>query len=96
LPELWSRNPGFAVVESPGRVGVLDLGEVTAARPLVMEGPAAAIWSALETPGTTVQVVERVAHDFGLPAAEVADDVRGFLDDLCARGLVRDTASSET
>lgn len=84
---VWLRNPDVAVVASPGRVVVLDLTTPQTARPFAMEGPAHAIWQALDDRPTTDQVIERVAADFGIPAAEVEPDVRAFLAELATRGL---------
>jgi hypothetical protein len=84
---VWRRNPDVAVVESPGRVVVLDLTTPQTARPFAMEGSAHAIWRALAEQSTTDQVVQRVAADFGIPAAEVEPDVLTFLADLESRGL---------
>ena len=75
------------MVESPGRVVVLDLRTPQTARPFAMEGPAYAIWQALAEQSTTEKVVERVAAHFGIPAAEVEPDVRAFLAELESRGL---------
>lgn len=66
---------------------VLDLTTPETARPFVMEGSAYAIWRALDEPASTDQVVERVAADFGIPAAEVEPDVLAFLAELESRGL---------
>jgi hypothetical protein len=77
------------VVATHDRVVVLGLSDPSAARPLVMEGPAAAIWRALDEPATTADVSARVAGDFGIPAAEVRADVEAFLSLLEAQGLVR-------
>jgi len=85
---VWRRHPDVALVESPGRVVVLDLTTPQTARPFVMEGSAHAIWQALDDQPTTDQVVQRVAADFGAPAAEVAPDVLTFLAELESRGLV--------
>jgi hypothetical protein len=85
----WARAADLAVVDSGDRVAVLDLSEVEAAVPLVMEGPAAAVWRALDRPRTTTEVCVRVAADFGLPATEVRADVDSFLSLLGAKGLVR-------
>ncbi|WP_195908193.1 PqqD family protein [Nostocoides sp. HKS02] len=84
---VWHRSPDVAVVDHGERVVVLDLQDPQTARPLVMEGSAAAIWHALAEPRTTDQVVAAVALDFGLPATEVAADVRSFLTTLSERGL---------
>jgi hypothetical protein len=85
---VWRRSPDVAVVDGDTRVVVLGLADPATARPLVMEGPAAAIWHALAEPGTTAQVVERVASDFGLPATEVETDVTTFILELRRRRLV--------
>jgi hypothetical protein len=85
---VWHRSPDIAVVDHGDRVVVLELSDPQTARPLVMEGSAAAIWHALAEPRTTDQVVAAVALDFGLPATEVDADVRGFLTTLRERGLV--------
>lgn len=84
---VWRRNADVAVVESPGRVVVLDLTTPQTARPFAMEGSAWAIWQALAEPSTTAQIVERVAADFGAPAAEVEPDVVTFLAELESQGL---------
>ena len=84
---MWHRNPDVALVESPGRVVVLDLTTPQTARPFVMEGSAHAIWRALDLHPTADQVVARVAADFGIPAAEVEPDVLTFLAELESRGL---------
>ena len=83
----------MAVVESPGRVVVLDLAHPTTARPLVMEGTAAAIWHALAEPATVAQVAGQVAADFGVPAADVDADVLAFLGELETLGLLRQSGS---
>lgn len=85
---VWRRSPDVAVVDGDTRVVVLGLADPATARPLVMEGPAAAIWHALAEPGTTAQVVQRVASDFGLPATEVETDVTTFIVELRRRRLV--------
>ena len=84
----WSRSPDVAVVDHGSRVVVLPLTDPTEARPLVLEGPAAAVWHALDEPRSTAAVVEYVAADFGIPAAEVGPDVLGFLVELESSGLV--------
>jgi hypothetical protein len=86
--QVWTRSTHLAFVDSPGRVVVLDLSEPATAHPFVMEGTAEAIWRALDEPGTTEEVVSRVAREFGAPPAHVAGDVVDFLADLRARRLV--------
>jgi hypothetical protein len=85
---VWRRSPDVAVVGGDNRVVVLGLADPATARPLVLEGPAASVWHALGAPGTTAEVVERVAADFGLPATEVEADVSAFIEDLRRRQLV--------
>ena len=85
---VWRRHPDLAVVESPGRVVVLDLTTPATARPFVMEGSAHAVWQALDDQPTTDQVVQRVAADFGAPVGDVEPDVLAFLAELESRGLV--------
>ena len=88
---MWVRATEVAVVDHGSRVVVLDLSDPRTARPLAMDGPAAAIWHALEWPASTSEVVDRVAADFGLPAADVRVDVGSFIDRLASVGLVRTT-----
>ena len=85
--EIWSRSTLVAVVDEGARVVVLDLSDLQTARPLVLEGSAAAVWHALAEPGTARQVAAAVARDFGLPATEVEPDVQDFLASLRRRGL---------
>jgi hypothetical protein len=84
----WRRSPDLAVVDHGERVVVLAQSEPATARPLVLEGPAVTIWRALDEPGTTSEVVARVAADSGFPAAEVRRDVEAFLERLDVIGLV--------
>jgi hypothetical protein len=84
------------VVDHGARVVVLDLSALQTAHPLVMEGPAAAIWHALSEPRTAEQVTAAVAADFGLPATEVEADVATFLATLQDRGLASARSIAET
>lgn len=90
MPESrWSRSPDVAVIDHGDRVVVLDLSRPADARPLVLEGPAAAVWHAIAEPGTAADIVARVAADFDLPATEVRHDVESFLSALADQGLAR-------
>ncbi|HET8765970.1 MAG TPA: PqqD family protein [Pedococcus sp.] len=84
----WRRCPEVAVVDRGSRVVVLPLADPSAGRPLVLEGPAAAVWHALDEPGTSREVAGRVADAVGVPAAEVEADVAGFLLRLAAVRVV--------
>jgi hypothetical protein len=96
LDEIWSRSTLVAVVDEGVRVVVLDLSDLERARPLVLEGSAAAVWHALAEPGTARQVAAAVARDFGLPATEVEPDVRDFLASLRRRGLAVSSLIADT
>ena len=75
----WRRCPEVAVVDRGARVVVLPLADPSAGRPLVLEGPAAAVWHALDEPGTSREVAGRVADGVGLPTVRVEPDVAAFL-----------------
>jgi len=85
---VWRKSENLAVVESDngGRFAVLDLG---GSQPVVLTDSAAGIWRALDEPGTAAEVAARVAEDYGMPAADIADQVGGFLESLRAQGLAR-------
>ena len=70
------------------RVVVLPLADPAAGRPMVLEGPAAAVWHALDEPGTSQEVASRVAEEVGVAAAEVEADVAAFLLRLAAVRVV--------
>jgi hypothetical protein len=74
-------------VTSAGRVALLDLAR-PAAPAQVLEGPAAAIWGALDGTRATADIVAVVAGEFGLAPDAVRADVEGFLASLAERGLV--------
>ena len=89
MPEVrWQRSGEVAVVDRGTRVVVLALSDPTTARPLVLEGPAAAVWHALAERGTSHEVAERVAASVGLPVTAVEPDVAAFLEQLAAVALV--------
>ncbi|MDR6862392.1 PqqD family protein [Phycicoccus sp. 3266] len=84
----WRRCAEVAVVDRGARVVVLPLADPATGRPMVLEGPAAAVWHALDEPGTSQEVARRVADAVGVPAAEVEADVAGFLLRLAAVRVV--------
>jgi hypothetical protein len=77
----------LAAVSSEGRVAILDLDDL-AEPPRILEGTAAAIWSAVDGARTTSLLVAAVAEEFGLTAAEVRTDVVEFLEYLADLGLL--------
>ena len=85
---VWRKSENLAVVESDGggRFAILDLG---GSQPVVLTDSAAGIWRALEEPGTAAEVAERVAAGYGVPAAQITDQVGAFLGNLHAQGLAR-------
>ena len=58
--------------------------------PLVMAGPARAIWLAVVEGGTADEVVAGTAAAAGAEAEDIADDVRRHLAELVRLGLVTD------
>jgi hypothetical protein len=56
--------------------------------PLVMAGPARAIWLAVAEGGTVDEVVASTATTAGAEPEEIADDVRAHLTELVRLGLV--------
>ena len=84
---VWRRRADLAVLERPGRALVVDLDE-PAAGPHVLEGSAAAIWSALRAPGTVADIVGAVAAAYAVDPSRIHDECAAFLGELEERGLV--------
>jgi pyrroloquinoline quinone biosynthesis protein D len=84
---VWRRSASAAYVESDERVVVLDLDHLDL-QPYVFEGSAAQIWACLDGDRTEAEVVTDLAEAFGVPADQVAHDVRGFIDRLADLGLI--------
>ena len=89
----------FAIADDVAWVDAEDLGkeaaEVYVARvsgaapPLVLVGPAWAVWTAVaDGGGDAPTVVARVSELTGASPEAVADDVRGFLTTSCEDGLL--------
>ncbi len=85
---LWARSPDVAWVESSDRTVVL---RVDAARPSprALDGTASSIWAILgEEPRPLGAIVAELGEAYGVAPESIADDVRGFLDELRDAGLV--------
>lgn len=95
----------YVVADKVAWVDAEDLGKERAAvyvaripqgPPIVLEGPAWAVWTAVtEGVGGDDEVVARVTDLTGLGADEVGPDVRAFLADLLAQGLLARQASRD-
>ena len=86
-PAAPRHSPRIAWVGEPERVVVLHLDRLDEL-PLVLTGSGAAIWHAVDGSGDVDEVIRTVAGEFGLPTETVEPDVRAFLEDLAARGLI--------
>ncbi|GAB3117740.1 hypothetical protein GCM10027160_28710 [Streptomyces calidiresistens] len=60
---------------------------------LMLDTDASRIWQALTVRGGTEGLAEEIAIPAGLDPAAVHQQIRGFLDDLTARGLLTDPAA---
>lgn len=86
-PGGWRRGDAVAYVSSADRVALLDLNRL-ASPAHVLEGPAAAIWDAVDGARTTAEIVDVVAGEYGMAADDVRGDVQGFLASLAELGLI--------
>jgi hypothetical protein len=84
---VWRRVEHAAYVDSGERVVVLDLDHLDLP-PYVFEGSAAAVWACLDGDRTESEIVSELAEAHQVEAAEVAVDVRQFVDRLRTLGLV--------
>ena len=83
----WRHSPDVAWLGDRERAVLLPLDRLEEL-PLVLIGSSAAIWHAVDGARDADAVVETVANAFDLSPEAVEDDVRAFLDDLAARGLI--------
>jgi hypothetical protein len=87
-PSAWSHAPDVAYVEEEDRVVLVDLRH-PADPPQILNGSAATIWLAIDGQRDDEAVIDHVAEAYGVERVEVAEQVRSFLADLDARGLLR-------
>lgn len=84
---VWRHSSLVAEVctESIGRVAVLHL---DAAQPMVLAGPAAAIWELLDGRRDQTDVITELETAFADTAGQLAHQVEGFLANLEAQHLI--------
>lgn len=70
------------------RVVVLDLSRPDAA-PIALEGSAAWMWDQLAEDTSAAALAYHAAHEFDADVEDLIDDVRSFLDQLTASGLLQ-------
>ena len=68
--------------------GELVLYDSEARRLLVLNESASAIWKGCDGSQTVAELVEKLAGALGWQSGQVGDDVKGFLGELRAAGLV--------
>lgn len=90
----WARVRDLAVVESPSRAAILDL-RALANPPIILEGTAAAIWWLVDGTRRTEEIVTEVASAYDITAAEVAEQVAAFLEELADQHLVECSTESD-
>jgi hypothetical protein len=84
---VWSHSSDVAYVEEEDRVVLVDLTR-PADPPQIFNGSAATIWLAVDGQRDEDAVVAHVAQAYGVEGVEVAVEVRTFLGELDARGLL--------
>jgi hypothetical protein len=67
----------------PIRKGVGDLASIYS-----LNGVASLIWDVVREPRDYEQIVQAVQSEFSSEGAEVREDVKGFLQEMCALGLI--------
>lgn len=83
----WQHGPQVAHVQAENRVVALDLVHAPDA-PQVLSPSAAAVWQAIDGQRSDEAIVAEVADAYGVAPEEIAADVRQFLADLAASGLI--------
>lgn len=84
----WRRSPAVAFVDDGERIALLDLRDPRETRPKLLNGPAAAVWRALERSDLAGDVIEIVAGHFSVPTDQISIDVQAFLRALEEEGLI--------
>lgn len=88
--QVWAHRPSVIQVGDASRVVLLDLDDA-AHPPRILTGPAASVWMGVDGSRDVPGICRHVAEEFGLTADEVSTDVRTFLADLAAGGLLHET-----
>ncbi|HEX6231076.1 MAG TPA: PqqD family protein [Actinomycetota bacterium] len=55
-----------------------------------LSGGAVAVWEELGSPRTVLEIVDRLAAEHAVESAEIAEQVRGCVDQLVGLGLVEE------
>lgn len=84
----WVIAADTAFVDDGLRVVAISLADLAACQPHVLEETAASVWRALRVRQESA-IIRNVASAYDLDTVAVADDVRSFLHQLRAKGLVR-------
>lgn len=81
----WSRCPHVVhrLVLDGALTARVDGGDV-----VELNRSAAALWQALATPGTAVELAERLSGHFDATAADIAGGIEPVIDELFQRGLL--------
>lgn len=82
------------MVGDQGRVAMIHL-ERLADPPVVLEGPAAAIWDLVDGRRSTGAMAAELAERSGAGLEQVGRDVVAFLDDLARRGFITFTPGED-
>ena len=83
----WQHGAHVAFVRSEDRVVALDLVGAPDA-PQVLSPSASAVWKAIDGERTDEEIIAVVAESYEVDAEVIAADVRQFLEDLAAKGLI--------
>lgn len=83
----WQHGPDVAYVQAEARVVALDLIHAPDL-PQVLSPSAAAVWQAIDGQRSDDAIVAEVADAYGVTPEAIAADVRQFLADLAATGLI--------
>lgn len=83
----WQHGAEVAFVRSEERVVALDLVHAPDA-PQVLSPSASAVWDAIDGERSDEAIIAVIAEFYGVASEMIADDVRHFLTDLAAKGLI--------
>jgi Coenzyme PQQ synthesis protein D (PqqD) len=74
---LWRRGHETVLLLQPGQREVVSL-----------SGAGTTLWELLATPTTVAAAADRLSGEYGVPADQVATDIRSVLDDLADREIL--------
>lgn len=84
-PRVGPPLPGVVAVDLDGRVTVYcpQANDV-----LILNETASAVWRLLDGNRSSEEIVESLAHDYGLPSPAIAADVESTVDFFVTNGLI--------